>query len=91
MEIKNKEKEIINNAINDNISYQNKSEESTWFIFKTKLSNTKDMIKYNLINFNTIFKFIFFANLQIFHKKFQKNETFQNYRNKLNSFIYLFY
>jgi cysteine protease ATG4 len=91
MEIKNKEKEIINNAINDNISYQNKSEESTWFIFKTKLSNTKDMIKYNLINFNTIYKFNSFANLQIFHKKFQKNETFQNYRNKLNSFIYLSY
>ena len=91
MEIKNKEKEIINKAINDNISYQNKSEESSWFIFKTKLSNTKDMLKYNLINFNTIYKFNSFANLQIFHKKFQKNETFQNYRNKLNSFIYLSY
>ena len=91
MENKNKEKEIINNAINENIKYQNNTEESSWFIFKTKLSNSKDILKYNLISFNTLYKFNPLSNLHIFHKNFSKDDTFQNYINKLNSIIYFSY
>ena len=89
---KTSDAQIIQKCINISCVEENQNNNSYEFGWKTKISNVKDNLLYNIIRFNSRFK-VKEANVHLFNKKFNNLMLIDEVRfnRKLSKIVYVSY